>query len=264
MKSKASFRYLLLAVCVGIPANITLGAETDLQLAAGDALLSSLPVLKEGHTEMTYFEVQLNQKAVGIGELALACRKAENQLVYDYRHHLSVKLPTGVLMTLNVQAILTPKFQPLAIDVERSVILPDGQAFSGEQSATMEGGKIVLESNEGEMKTTREFPMPKVNFVYALDALMPRLQKKQKKPFALRNIDLESGGLAEIHCSWLVNDQRKEQLNLSKDGGASVDEYFVFEFSGAYIGYGKIDPPFFEVQTTQSRQQEVKKLLGLE
>lgn len=255
------FHWLVAGTFFALP---LLSAASEAQRAAGKAILDSIPVLPEGASETSYFEVQLQRKAVGIGELTLSCRRAQEVLVYDYRHLIVVKLPTQVLMTVEIEAVLTPKFQPLAIDVRRSMTLPDGHSFIGSQEMTVDGDKILLESNEGDVQSTRELALPKVPFVYAMDAFIPRLKNKQKRPFAFYSFDMESGGLAEIHCNWTVNNQRKEQLNLSKDGGASIDEYFLFELSGKYLGYGKIDPPFLEIQTTQSQQAEVKKLLGLE
>jgi hypothetical protein len=264
MRKALSFGPFLFVCVISAVAVRGYAAGIDPQFAAGNTLLDSLPPVPEGKTEKSYFEVQLNRRAVGIGEVTLGCRRADNGLVYDYRHHLAVKLPTNVLMTVDIQAVLTPKFQPLAIDVQRSMTLPDGQAFTGTQSMTIEGNKIVLQSNEGDVKSTREFSVPNVHFVYAMDAFIPRMEKKQKKPFALYNFDMESGGLAEIHCQWIVNEQRKEQLSVSKDRGKTVDEYYLFEFSGNYLGYGKMDPPFLEIKTTETQQAEVKKLLGLE
>lgn len=259
-------------LCFGLVLALTLAAgarraraadDMKTLLAAGERMLEALPALPVNHAETTYFEIQLNQRAVGVGELSLKAREVDGSIVLDYRHYVTIKLPTGVVMTLDVQAVLDQKYRPLAIDVDRSMTLPDGQAFLGTQSATIEGDKLILVAHEGGEKTTRELPAPKGRFVYGVDALVHRLDHKQKKPFALRNLDLESGGLADIHYQWTVNAQRKEQLNVSKDGGATLDEYFVFEWSGELIGYGKIDPPLYEHKTTASGAAEVKKLLEL-
>lgn len=261
-------RILVLGVIAIVAGSMTgakaLSAEKNPLIAEGERRLESLAPLKDNHAEKTFFEVQYANRAVGVGMLSLNAHRAGEKLVYEYQHDVRIKMPNGLIMILNIEATLTPRYRPLAIDVTRSVTLPDGQSFPGSQSVTIDETRVITTTNEGGVKTTREVPLPGGHFVYGVDSLVGHAEfKKQKKDFVLRHLDLESGLPTELHFHWTVSESRKEQLNVSKDGGKTMDEFFLFEWSGELVGYGKIEPPFVEVKTTESRYNEVKKLLDL-
>ncbi|MFO0947194.1 MAG: hypothetical protein U1D30_14835 [Planctomycetota bacterium] len=258
-------QWMMGVIVIGLISGTTgMSAETNILAKEGDRKLEKIAPLADNHSEKTYFEVQYANRAVGVGILSLKAHREQEKLVYEYEHDVRIKMPNGLVMILNIQATLTPKYRPLAIDVQRSVTLPDGQTFNGSQAVTVEQTRIVTVSNEGGIKNTREVPLPATDFIYGVDALIGHLDfKNQKKDFVFRHLDLESGQPTELHFHWTVNQSRKEQLNVSKDGGKTMDEFFLFEWSGEMVGYGKMEPPFVEVKSNESRYNEVKKLLDL-
>ena len=252
---------LILAITIAAGAQ-----DTHLALKEGERQLAQLPALKEGQAQTLHFEIQLAGRAVGVGELVLQAARREGQLIYEYRHQISVRLASQGTTRVVMSATLQPDFRPLSVLVTWTVSPPDGPPSSRSLSAAVERERVVIKISQSEHTQIKEVPLPEGPIVFGVDSLVDRLSEslryRRKKDFGLRQLDVKTGELVVIYHHWTRNDKGDLQLSLSRDG-KSPDEYFVFDREGSLAAYGKINPPFVELKVDQSRMTEVRKALGL-
>lgn len=149
----------------------------------------------------------------------------------------SITFPSKVRVLVLVNAKLRPDFEPIEIEMKRTVVNPDGSEKVVVQRAAS-GPKTVKLSTEADgQQTEGEAPRPERPFIYAIETLVQRLDHKKHDAYILREFDIHTeraGSLVFTAKTW--RDGTPTIITRYVSGGGSYQ--FWFDDGGTLLRWG--------------------------
>ncbi|MGB2988178.1 MAG: hypothetical protein WBE26_20100 [Phycisphaerae bacterium] len=250
----------LALLCLTVTA---LGIDDDPALVeAGKAVVKGLKPLAPGTEETSYFEIKAGPgDAIGYVIASVEALRGKGEPVYRYVAETSITFPSKVRVLVLVNAKLRPDFEPIEIEMKRTVVNPDGSEKVVVQRAAS-GPKTVKLSTEADgQQTEGEAPRPERPFIYAIETLVQRLDHKKHDAYILREFDIHTGRAGSlVFTAKTWRDGTPTIITRYVSGGGSYQ--FWFDDGGTLLRWGMPSIPALFVRTTKEQAEGLKASMG--
>jgi len=234
-------------------------AEDDTALVeAGKDVIKALSPLSARTKYVSYFDVMLGpDKVIGYIEASIEGVGGEASPRYRYETHTVIHFPTKAQLHVDVVATLRTDFEPVEIELKRTVVDPKGDAKTSMQRAVLSADKVMLSGEVGDQRGSKEVPRPPGTIIYGIETLVQGLDFAKHESFRLDEFDLQEGGarpLKFIATKW--QDGTPTLITYNPD--ESISYQFWFDSAGNLIRWGEASLPALFVRTTKESVEKWK------
>lgn len=234
------------------------GAATAPPADAGKAAVESLSRLAPGEREESYFSIKHGpEEEIGYILATLEAKTANSELTYAYETETGIDFPSGARAKLWVTAKLHPTFEPIEVDLRRTMITMEGVVQRNRLYAKIGSDKVTLSSEADGKKTSNEAPCPERPFVYAIESMIAHLDFHTHDHFTVGEFDVSTGGARDLTFETEMWEDKVPAV-LTFDANGHPSYHFWFDKQDKLIRWAEPSMPVYFVRTTKEHAEQLK------
>lgn len=223
-------------------------------------VLAALKEVKLDAPIVLNFEAVVGPATVGYSSAKLSAAKSDTATLLHYDVESVIITQDGTRLEMQIHAKLTPRFEPLEVELRRDVIPEGGQPQTIVERAEIQEKEVVLSKISGaDPATRRTVPRPASPFVFAAEFLVQRIDLKRFPKFLLHEFNAQKGTLKAHHFQSGTEPGGGVRLVSQKDDGKPGYSYLI-DAAGAVQTWGEPPTPVSFKASPPDRFEEVKNL----
>ncbi len=247
-------RAFCVLVWLGVAGTAYADEDENALVEAGKKAIKSVKPLAPGAEHESYFEITLGpDKPVGYVAVTLKASGSEEEPVYHYKTATGNTFPNGKLFRAVLDAKLRPNFEPIEMEMKRTVFEEGGDESSDVQTAKFGPEKVELTAKAvGSEETKREEPRPEPPFIYGIETLVQLIDFDIHKKFILREFDLQTGKAGTLTFNASVWNDGTTTVIVTDPAG-NVSYQFWYDDDAKLLRWGVPSMPIMFVRSTKEK-----------
>jgi len=164
---------------------------------AGKVAAKSIKPITPGTTFESYFDITMGPgEIVGYVAVTVEVKGTKEKPFYLYTTETGNRFPNGSRFKAVVNAKMSPSFEPIEIDMARTVTDRKGEQNSDLQHAKLmkKDKKVALTAQKaGSEPVEREEVLPEPPYIYGIETVVQFIDFDVHKKFILREFDMATG-----------------------------------------------------------------------
>jgi len=253
---------MTMAICFLTSATMAGAGDKDAQLLeAGMEAVANLKPLAPGETFETYFGVYNGSDELGYVVTTLKASADKNNPILDYRSETNVMTLGGIRVLMIVRCKFKPNFEPIEVEVKRTIMKPDVEPQWSIQRAVIGPKKVKLDVQSQSDQVSVEPDKPEAPFIYGIETFVQRLDLFKYKIFAVREFNIGNGAAGRLNFVLESWSDGMPTLAVREPEGEVIYQFW-FTLKGELIRFGEPTHPVMYVKTTKEQVNRIKKTFG--
>lgn len=242
----------------GRSADSNVTEDTSALVAAGKAAVKALKPLAVGEKLESHFRAMFGpDETVGYISSRIEAVSEGGQTVYLYRADTVMTFPDRSKMTALIKAKLRPDFQPVEVELKRSLYKPHEDVVGDVVRITVGTKEVEIEISSGGQERANKAPRPDDPMIFGIELFVQRLDFEKHKEFIVHEFDVQSGRAGALKfTSDLWQDGTLTIITLNAAGGPSYQ--FWYDTENRLLRWGEPSMPILFVRTTRERAAQLK------
>ncbi len=242
----------------GRSADSSVTADTSALVAAGKAAVKDLKSLAPGAKLESHFRVMFGpDDTVGYISSRVEAVSEGGQTVYRYRADTVMTFPNGSKMTALINAKLRPDFQPVEVELKRSLYKRHEDTVGDVVRVTVGTKEVEIKISSGGQERTHKAPRPDDPLIFGIELFVQRLDFQKHKEFIVREFDVQTGGAGDLKfTSDIWQDGTPTIITFNAAGAPSYQ--FWYDEENKLLRWGEPSMPVLFVRTTKEHAAQLK------
>lgn len=226
-----------------------------------DVLLSLRSNKTINEPDRIYFELLLGEKPIGLAVYTLTGRTQKEGGGFSYRVETEVVMPNRVRINGIVTSHLNSNYEPINIEMRRTVTTPDGTAQHTVELTQIDADTVTIRRGirDGTL-SENTVACPDRPFVFAIEFLVQRIDLRRFTKFTLREFDPQKAVAIEQHFVAKSRPDGGINLSSSEDNG-DIGYQYSLDSIGKVVSMSEPPLPVTTQRCSRERIEQIRSSL---